>query len=117
MIVTLFKQGKDGRLLYFTVHDRQQSLTSVYALTSAFRMGNGREREKHYDFDTLAEMDGMIRTLLSRRIKDGYRLLYSWSRDARWSGADSPGEPGGMSAGLLSRASAAHDRPGNRASG
>lgn len=114
MIVTLYRTGTDGRMLYYTVHDRQQSLTSAYSLTSAFRTGNGREREKHHDFNSLAEMDAMIRKLLSRRVKSGYRLLYSWSRDARWTDASAPTEPGGISAGLLSRASAAL---GNRVSG
>ena len=94
MIVTLFRTGKDGRLLYYTLHDRQQSLTSAYALTTAFRSGNGKEREKLHLFDSLAEMDAMIRATLKRRFKDGYRLLYSFSRDARWAGAE--GELAGM---------------------
>jgi hypothetical protein len=90
MIVTLYRTGKDGRLLYYTLHDRQQSLTSPYALTTAWRSGNGREREKLHLFESLAEMDKMIRSILAKRVKDGYRLLYSFSRDARWTvdGAD-----------------------------
>lgn len=96
MIVTLFRTGKDGRLLYYTLHDRQQSLTSAFALTTAFRSGNGKEREKLHLFDSLAEMDAMIRLTLRKRFKDGYRLLYSFSRDARWAGAE--GELAGMAA-------------------
>lgn len=106
MIVTLMKHGKDGRLLYYTIHDRQQSLTSPYALTTLFRSGGGREREKHYDFENLAAMDAMIRSLLSRRIRDGYRLLYSWSRDANWTEGDAATTPT-LPVGLLSRANAA----------
>jgi len=117
MIVTLMKQGKDGKLLYYTVHDRQQSLASPYSLSTGFRSGNGRERERHYDFETLLDMDKMIRKLLKRRITHGYRLLYSWSRDARWTEAGSPSEPGGISAGLLAKASAALQRQPDRALG
>jgi hypothetical protein len=115
MIVTLMKRGKDGKLLYYTVHDRQQSLTSRYSLTTAFRTDNGREREKHYDFDSLSALDAMIRRILALRIRDGYRLLYSWSRDARWNDAASPEEPGGIASGLLSRAAGALGRPARRA--
>jgi hypothetical protein len=117
MIVTLIKDGKDGRILYYTVHDRQQSLTSPWSLTSAFRTGNGREREKHHDFQTLAEMDSMIRSLLSKRIRAGYRLLYSWSRDARWSGYRDEIPEANIRAGLLSRATAVQDRPPHRIPG
>lgn len=116
MIVTLMKHGKDGRLLYYTIHDRQQSLTSPYALTTLFRTGNGREREKHYDFDSLAKMDAMIRSILGRRIKDGYRLLYSWSRDADWKVPESASQSGSQ-AGLLSRANAVLDSPSRQALG
>lgn len=117
MIVTLYKTGKDGRLLYYTVHDRQASLTSPYALTLAWRTGNGREREKLHPFESLAEMDKMIKSVLAKRFKAGYRLLYSWSRDARWSdGADleaaGSGAAGGSrnGAGLLARAEEAQRR-------
>lgn len=113
MIVTLYRNGDDGKTRYYTVHDRQQVLTSPWALTAAWRSGNGREREKLYTFETLAAMDAMIRRLLSRRIGAGYRLLYSWSRDARWStsvdaGADASAAP--PLEGLLARALAARKR-------
>ncbi|MBL8965611.1 MAG: hypothetical protein JNG85_01310 [Spirochaetaceae bacterium] len=120
MIVTLYKTGKDGRILYYTVHDRQAGLTSPYALTLAWRTGNGRERERLHLFESLAEMDKMIKTTLAKRFKDGYRLLYSWSRDARWSdGAETAFGTGGRSAaparrsggsGLLARAEEAQRR-------
>ncbi len=120
MIVTLFKTGKDGKLLYYTVHDRQASLISPYALTLSWRVGNGRERSRFYPFDSLAEMDKMIRAVLQKRFKDGYRLLYSFSRDARWSerldptevrpASEQAQEQGGRGGGLLARAAEAHKR-------
>ncbi|MGO8695337.1 MAG: hypothetical protein ACLQMF_16875 [Rectinemataceae bacterium] len=80
MIITLIKTAKDGRLHYYTVHDRQPALDAPFALCSAWRIGMGRERERLYRFQSVTERDRMIRTLVSRRIRDGYRLLYSFSR-------------------------------------
>jgi len=84
MIVTLYSTGADGTMLYYTIHDRQASLTQPYTLTVAWSRGGGRGREKFYTFDNLEAKDRMIRSLLARRFKTGYRLLYSFSRDAGW---------------------------------
>lgn len=81
MIITLYRPGEDGLNRYYSLHDRQPLLTARYALTVAWRTGHGKEREKIYGFDTLAEMDRKIRQLFGRRIRAGYRLLYSFARD------------------------------------
>lgn len=81
MIITFYKPGANGAIRYYTIHDRQPLLTAAYALTIAWRTGDGREREKVYGFDTLAEMDRKIRELFGRRIKAGYALLYSFMRE------------------------------------
>jgi len=80
MIITLYKAASDGKTLYYTIHDRQQVLDSPFALCAAFRVGMGRERERLHRFDSLAARDRMIRSLIARRLKDGYRLLYTFSR-------------------------------------
>ena len=77
----MFRTDPDGVIRYYSLHDRQPLLTARYALTIAWRTGEGREREKVYGFDTLAEMDKKIRELFGRRVKKGYRLLYSFMRD------------------------------------
>ena len=84
MIVTLLRTGSDGCLLYYTIHDRQAGLSQPYTLTVAWSRGNGRGRERFYTFDSLEAKDRMIRSLLARRYKSGYSLLYSFSRDAGW---------------------------------
>lgn len=66
---------------YYSLHDRQPLLTSRYALTVAWRAGEGCERDKIYGFDTLARMDQKIRQIFKRKIKDGYTLLYSYIRE------------------------------------
>jgi len=91
MIVTLFRTGSDGSLLYYTIHDRQAGLSQLYTLTVAWSRGNGRGRERFYTFDSLEDKDRMIRSLLARRYKAGYSLLYSFSRDAGWTPSESQG--------------------------
>jgi len=81
MIITLYRPGAGGSIRYYTIHDRQPLLTSRYALTVAWRSGEGREREKMYGFETIAEMDKKIRQVFGRKVKDGYTLLYSFIRE------------------------------------
>jgi hypothetical protein len=81
MILTFFRPGDDGAIRYYTIHDRQPLLTAKFALTVAWRTGDGREREKIYGFDTLAAMDKKIRELFGRRVRAGYKLLYSFMRE------------------------------------
>lgn len=81
MIITLYKPGANGSIRYYTIHDRQPLLTAKFALTIAWRAGEGREREKIYGFDTAAEMDKKIRLIFGRKTKDGYALLYSFIRE------------------------------------
>jgi hypothetical protein len=80
MIITLYKNGADGRVHYYTIHDRQPVLDAPYALCASWRVGLGRERERLHRFETLAERDKSLRSLVARRVKDGYRILYFFSR-------------------------------------
>lgn len=81
MIITMYKPGANGSIRYYTIHDRQPLLTAKYALTIAWRSGEGREREKIYGFDTAADRDKKIRQIFGRKTKDGYALLYSFIRE------------------------------------
>jgi len=80
MIITLYKTGADGRISYYTIHDRQPALDAPFALCASWRVGLGRERERLHRFETLAERDKAVRSLVARRVKDGYRILYFFSR-------------------------------------
>lgn len=80
MIITLYKAGQDGRTRYYTIHDRQLVFDAPFALCAAFRIGMGRERERLHRFQSLAARDRAIRALVAKRLKDGYRLLYTFSR-------------------------------------
>ncbi len=81
MIITLFKTSKSGSMQYYTLHNRQALLTEPYALTVAWRTGQGKEHDKIYGFETMAEMDKKIRSIFSKKIKAGYKLLYSFMRE------------------------------------
>ncbi|MDX9898576.1 MAG: hypothetical protein RBT62_06630 [Spirochaetia bacterium] len=80
MIITLYKPGSNGSIRYYTIHDRQPLLTARYALTIAWRSGEGRECDKVYGFDTVSEMDKKIKQIFRKKLKDGYTLLYSYTR-------------------------------------
>ncbi|MBP7262766.1 MAG: hypothetical protein KBB32_01230 [Spirochaetia bacterium] len=80
MILTLIRTAKNGAIQYYTLHDRQPLLTAPFALTAAWRVGNGRERERVYGFESRADMDAALRRFFALRIKAGYSLLYSFQR-------------------------------------
>ncbi len=80
MIITLYKAGKDGKTHYYTVHDRQPVLDSPYAICASWRIGLGKERERLHRFQSLLDRDKMIRHLIAQRVKDGYKILYTFSR-------------------------------------
>ena len=84
----MYKAGKDGRTRYYTVHDRQPVLDAPYALCASWRVGLGKERERLHRFLTLLERDKAIRRLIGLRVKDGYKILYTFTRAGLSSGAD-----------------------------
>ncbi len=81
MMITLYKPGVHGAIRYCSIHDRQPLLTARYALTIAWRTGDGQEREKVYGFETLVSMDRKLRQVFTRRIREGYSLLYAFKRE------------------------------------
>ena len=80
MIITLYKLSRDGTTHYYTIHDRQPVLDSPYSLCASWRIGLGKERERLHRFQTLLEKDKTVRGLIAQRIKDGYKILYSFNR-------------------------------------
>jgi hypothetical protein len=80
MIITLYKTGTEGRIHYYTIHDRQPVFDAPFSLCTSWRIGTGRERERLLRFETSTDRDKAVRSLVARRIKDGYRILYFFSR-------------------------------------
>jgi len=81
MLFTLYKPGADGKIRYYSIHDRQPMLYSRYALTVSWFAGNESAREKVYSFETRADMDAKLRTLFRTKLRDGYRMLYQFKRN------------------------------------
>ncbi|HOX14392.1 MAG TPA: hypothetical protein PLB56_15915 [Spirochaetales bacterium] len=80
MTLTLFTRDRNGRLSYYTLHDRQPSLDGLPVLTSAWRVEGGRERERRYSFSDERDRDRALRRLFTRAVRRGYTLLYSFDR-------------------------------------
>ncbi len=80
MTITLYSRTRNGRLSYYTLHDRQPSLDGSPVLTSAWRIEGGRERELHRTFASGKERDRALRRLFTAAVRRGYRLLYSFDR-------------------------------------
>ena len=92
MIITLYRTGADGKTHYYTIHDRQPVLDAPYAICASWRIGLGKERERLHRFETLLERDTMIRRLISRRVRGGYKILYTFTRGGLSAGTD-PARP------------------------
>ncbi|MBN2873717.1 MAG: WGR domain-containing protein, partial [Spirochaetales bacterium] len=81
MMITLYKTDDDASIRYYAMHDRQPLLTAPFALTVVWWPANGRGREKIYGFDSAASMDKKLRQLFSRKIREGYVVLYRFERE------------------------------------
>lgn len=81
MFITLYAESRNGRLKYYTIHDRQPTLDSPFVLTTAWRNENARERERQYVFENARQMSEKLRELFRRTTRRGYRLLYRYDRE------------------------------------
>ena len=80
MLVTFYRSEPDGEPYYYAVHDRQGHLFSPYSFTVVWGTELSAGREKVYTFASRAEMDRKLREIIDQRLKDGYRVLYSYFR-------------------------------------
>ncbi|MBN2508869.1 MAG: WGR domain-containing protein [Spirochaetales bacterium] len=82
MIITFYKTDSKGRPRYYSIHDRQGNLFSEYSFTIIWGMNLYKGREQAMVFETREAMDEKLRTLLLQKVAKGYKVLYSFSRDA-----------------------------------
>lgn len=80
MMITLFRTDSRGASHYYTLHDRQGHLFSSFSFTVSWGKKLSLSREKAYQFDSEPEMNEKIREILKMKLKDGYRVLYSYFR-------------------------------------
>ena len=80
MLVTFYRTDEETEPYYYAVHDRQGNLFAPYSLTVTWGTELSAGREKVYTFTTRAELDEKLREIIDQRLKDGYRVLYSYFR-------------------------------------
>ncbi len=82
MTVTLYKE-ENSKTYYYSIHDQQQMLMGGYEFTAVWGPNLIKGRKKQYHFTTRREMNEKFRTLMNKRRDDGYRLLYTFSRESK----------------------------------
>jgi predicted DNA-binding WGR domain protein len=84
MIILLRKTTPKGTCYYYTLHDRQAGLFEHYTLTSMWGSSPDGGRQKAYSFTSTRELDEKLRQLMNRRLRSGYKVLYSYSRSENY---------------------------------
>lgn len=80
-MITFYKTDKRGQIRYYSIDDRQGNLFSPHTFSVHAGAAMTVGREKAYIFSSRREMDAKLRELIDSRIKDGYRVLYSYFRN------------------------------------
>ncbi len=79
-MITLYRRESDGRTRYVTITDRQGHLFGNPTLTVTEGDDFFLTRERHLTFETESEQQRELRTLIDRRFRSGYEVLYSFFR-------------------------------------
>jgi predicted DNA-binding WGR domain protein len=80
MLVTFYRTNEEAAPYYYAVHDRQGNLFAKYSLTVTWGSELSAGREKVYTFSSRSELDAKLREIIDERLRDGYRVLYSYFR-------------------------------------
>ena len=83
-MITLYKTDRSGRILYYSITDRQGHLFSAHTFTVTWGEELTMGREKLHVFDSRQQMDATLQSLVRGRIRGGYRVLYSYFRDTEY---------------------------------
>jgi hypothetical protein len=84
MMITLVKITPPKKVYYYHIHDWQGDLFSPYALSVSWGLDLRKSRRREYVFDTRKEMDLFLRKLISKRLKSGYKVLYTYFREDKY---------------------------------
>lgn len=84
MVITFYKRNRDGKTLYYTVHDRQGDFFNPHTFTALWGRVPSNGREKVYHFADSRHMYTKLRSLFKRRILNGYRILYRFSKSSEY---------------------------------
>jgi predicted DNA-binding WGR domain protein len=78
MMLAFYKKSNKGELFYYYIHDYQGTLFSKSCITVIWGEGIKPGRKKEYSFDNDEDLDKKVREILKLRVKEGYKLLYSY---------------------------------------
>ena len=84
MTVTLRKKLQNGKHYYYSLHDRQSGLFDAFTLTATWGSRPDGGRSKIYSFATRSERDRALRSLIRKRIRQGYWIFYSYARKGNY---------------------------------
>ena len=84
MMITFYKTDPRNRIHYYSINDRQGHLFSSHTFTVTWGAALTAGREKVYAFDSRAAMDRKLQALIRSRIRDGYRVLYTYFRSREY---------------------------------
>ncbi len=84
MMITLYKTDQQGRIHYYSINDRQTHLFSPFVVTVNWGHALSAGREKVYVLSSRQEMDQKLQELIQRRVRRGYRVLYSFFRNQEY---------------------------------
>jgi predicted DNA-binding WGR domain protein len=79
MMVTFYFQTESS-IRYYSIHDRQGNFFKPHTFTVTWGKNLSSGRLKVYTFETRREMDDKLRKIFKARMRQGYKLLYSFSR-------------------------------------
>jgi predicted DNA-binding WGR domain protein len=78
MLIALYKMNKSDEMDYYYIHNYQGHLFSPYTFTAIWGKNQGKGREKSFSFDSEDDMHEKINELFLRKLKQGFKLLYSY---------------------------------------
>ena len=78
MLIALYRVNKSGHMDYYYIHDYQGHLFAPYTFTAIWGKNLNTGKEKSFTFTTRLEMDEKLRELFIKRVKAGYKMLYSY---------------------------------------
>ncbi len=84
MMVTLYHRDDDGSTRYVTITDRQGNLFGYPTLTVTAGRDFFLTSERHFTYETHAELQKALRRMIDRRLNRGFSVLYSYFGTGRF---------------------------------
>ncbi len=79
MMITLYKAEDSGDIYYFCLSTRQDHESRFhFCINWGFTLKNGRQ--KTFTYDSRDEMNRKMKLFITAKMKDGYKILYSFFR-------------------------------------